>query len=53
MWHPCDFFFQNTNETEIFTINKPNIIKKSKYQQYFYIFIACILVQYAIWFSYK
>ena len=27
--------------------NKPNIMKKSKYQQYFDCFIVCILVPYA------
>ena len=29
----CHFFFQNKNETKIFTINKPNIMEKSKRQQ--------------------
>ena len=33
----CHFFFQNKNETYILTINKPNIAKKSKYDQYFFI----------------
>ena len=28
-------------------------MKKSKYQQYFYCFIVCILVSYAFWFSYQ
>ena len=28
MSKPCHFFFQNKNETKIFTINKPNIMKK-------------------------
>ena len=37
---------------QIFTINKPNIMKKSKYQQYFYCFIICILVPYTFWCSY-
>ena len=37
---------------QIFTMNKPNIIKKSKYQQHFHCFIFCILVPYAFWFSY-
>ena len=36
---------------QIFTINKPNIMKKSKYQQYF-CFIVYILTSYAFWFSY-
>ena len=27
MSKPCHFSFQNKNETQIFTINKPNIIK--------------------------
>ena len=26
------FFFQNNNETKIFIINEPNIMKKSEYQ---------------------
>ena len=34
MSKPCHFFFQNKNE-QTFTINKPIIMKKSKYQQYF------------------
>ena len=46
MTKPCHFFFQNKNET-IFTINKPNIMTKSKYQQYFHCFIVCVLVPYA------
>ena len=46
---PCHFFFQNENE--IFTANKPNTIKKSKYQEYFHCFIVCTLVPYAFWFS--
>ena len=29
---PCHFLFQNKNNTYVFTINKPNIMKKSKYQ---------------------
>ena len=36
---------------EILTIRKPNMMKKSKYQQYFHCFIVCILVPYAFWFS--
>ena len=52
MSKPCDFFFQNKNETKIFTINKPNIMKKYEYQQYFYCFVACILGSYAFWFSF-
>ena len=31
----------------IFTINKPNIMKKSKHKQYFHCFTFCILVPYA------
>ena len=38
---------------KVFPINKPNIMKKSKYQQYFHCFIACILVPYASWLSYQ
>ena len=38
---------------QILTINKPNIMKKSKYQQYSHCFIVCILVPYAFWFSYQ
>ena len=49
MSKPCHFFFQNENE--IFTVNKPNTIKKSKYQEYFHCFIVCTLVPYAFWFS--
>ena len=30
MSKPCNFFFQNGNKTQIFTIIKPNIMKKSK-----------------------
>ena len=37
---------------KFFTINKPNMTK-SKYQQYFYCFNACILVPHAFWFSYQ
>ena len=44
MSKPCHFFFRNKNETQIFTISKPNIMKKFKYQQYFYGFIVCIQV---------
>ena len=36
---------------KFFTINKPNIMKKSKYQQYFHCFIVCIIFPYAFWFS--
>ena len=52
MSKPCNFFFHNKNETKIFTINKPNIMKKSLYQQYFHFFIVCILGLYAFWFSF-
>ena len=38
---------------QIFTINKLNIMQKSKYEQYFHCFIACILVPYEFWFSYQ
>ena len=50
---PCHIFSQSKNETQIFTINKPNIMKKSKYQQYFHCFIVCILIPYAFWFRYQ
>ena len=53
MSKPCHFFFQNQNETQIFTISEPNIMKKSKYQQYFHYFIICILGPYAFWFSFQ
>ena len=53
MSKPCHFFFQNKNEAQIFTINKPNIMKKSKYQQYFHCFIVCILIPYAFWLGYQ
>ena len=46
MSKPSHVFSQNKNET-IFTIHKPNLMKKSKYQQYFHYFIVCILVPYA------
>ena len=38
---------------QIFTINKTNIMKKSKYQQYFRCFSVCILVPYAFCFSFQ
>ena len=38
---------------KVFPINKPNIMKKPKYQQYCHCFIACILVPYASWLSYQ
>ena len=43
----CHFFFKNKNETLILAINKPNIMTKYNYQQYFHCFIVCILVPYA------
>ena len=46
------FSFHNQHKTEIFTINKPNVMIKSKHQQYFCCFIVCILISYAFWFSY-
>ena len=46
MSKPCHIFSENKNETYVFTNNKPNIMKKSKYQQYF-CFIVCIQVPYA------
>ena len=52
MSRPYKFFFQNKNETRILTINKPNMMKKSKYQQYFHGFIICILVPNVFWFRY-
>ena len=42
MSKPCHFFFQNKNKAKIFTINKPNIMEKFKYQQYFH----CLLFAY-------
>ena len=33
MAKPGHFFFKNKNDTQMFTINKPHIMKKSKYQQ--------------------
>ena len=47
----CHVFFQN--KKQIFTISKPNIMKKSKYQHYFHRFIVCMLVPYAFWFNYQ
>ena len=47
MSKPCYSFSQNKNETKVFTISKPNIMKKSKYQQYFDCFNVCILVPHA------
>ena len=41
-------FSLKIRKKQIFTINKPNIMKKSKYQQYFHCFVVCILVPYAI-----
>ena len=38
---------------QIFTINKPHIMKKSKYRQYFHCFIVYILVPYACWFNFQ
>ena len=35
-----------------YAINIPNIMKKSKYREYFHCFIVCVLVPYAFWFSY-
>ena len=53
MSKPRLIFSQNKNETYIFTVNKPNTMKKSKYQQYFHCFTVCILVLYAFQFSYQ
>ena len=50
MSKPCHFF-QNKNEIEIFTINKPSIRRNSRSPQYFHCFIVCILVPYASCFS--
>ena len=53
----CNFFFENQNKTYIFTINKSNITKKPKYQQYFllfyslHIYFMCILVQLLVAYS--
>ena len=44
MSKPCHFFFQNQNETQIFTTNESNIMKKSKYQQYFHYILVQLLV---------
>ena len=46
MSKPCRFSFQNNNGTLMFTVTKPNIMTKAKYQQYFHYFIAfiCILL---------
>ena len=52
MSKPSHFLIQNKNETKIFTINKPDTMKKSKYEQYFHWFIVCILVSYAFWFRF-
>ena len=53
MSKPCHIFSQNKNETYIFIINKPNVMKKSNYQQYFHCFIVCILIPYAFQFTYQ
>ena len=37
---------------QFFTIDKPNVMKKSKYQQYLHCFIFCILGPSAFWFSF-
>ena len=47
----CYFFFQNKNENQVFNMNEPNTMKKSKYQKYFHCFIVYILVTYAFWFN--
>ena len=47
MSNPCHFFFQNKNETLNHNINKPHLMKKSQYQQYFLCFLIYILVPYA------
>ena len=47
------FCFQYKSETQVFTINKTNIMKKSKYQQYFHCFIVCIPGPCAYWFSFQ
>ena len=47
MSKPCHIFSQNKSETQIFAFSKSNIMKKSKYQQYFHCFIFFfILVSY-------
>ena len=46
-----DIFSIKIRMKQIFTIIKPNIMKKSKYQQYFHCFIVCILVPNAFWFG--
>ena len=45
------FSFKIRMKQEIFTINKPDILNKSKYQRCFYCFIVCKLVPCAFWFS--
>ena len=42
MTKPCHFSLK-IRMKQIFTINKPHVMKKSKYQQYFHCFIVCIL----------
>ena len=53
MSKPCNFFVQNKNESQFFTINKPSIMKKFRYQQYFHCFIACILCPCTFWFRFQ
>ena len=52
MSKPCHFSFK-IRMKQVFTINKPNIMKKPKYQQYCHFFIDCILIPHASWFSYE
>ena len=51
MSEPYHSFIQVKNEIKNLTINKTNIMKKSKYQQYYHCFIVCMLVPYVSWFS--
>ena len=44
----CRFSFKIKMKHKHFIINKPNIMKKSKYQQYFHCFIACVLGHYTM-----
>ena len=47
------FFFKIRILTYIFTVNRQNIMRKSKYQQYLHCLLVCILLPYAFWFSFQ
>ena len=49
----CHFSFEIRMKHKFSLSKNRNILKKSKYQQYFHCFIACILVSYAFRFSYQ